>query len=333
MPLNPQAATFLQQLSRMNNPPMESLPINVTRQALVLGSAVKMAPANLARIETRTISRSRYSDPSSAPSTAVSADQQPSEGDDLTVRIYWPHGSGPFGVCLYFHGGGWVLNNIDTHDDVARRFAEAAGCVFVSVDYRLAPEHKYPAAIDDAYAALNWVVDTATELQIDSQRIAVSGDSAGGNIAAALCLMTRDRHGPPVAFQALIYPITDCDFERPSYRDNADGYFLTKAQMVWFWQHYVSSPEQMTEPYASPLRAESLRGLPPALILTAEFDPLRDEGEGYAAALQRAGVDVELVRYDGLIHAFIKRVDQFDAALVAIRQIGDALRRSIGDSV
>lgn len=326
MPLHPQAATFLQQLNQLNLPPMETVPIEVTRRSLIAASTVKMAPADLARIETRMISRSRSLDP-----LLPQAASGPAAADDaLQVRIYWPQGTGPFAACMYFHGGGWVLNNIDTHDDVARRLAEASGCVVVSVDYRLAPEHRYPAAIEDAYTALTWIVDNAKELQVDSGRIAVSGDSAGGNIAAVLCLMARDRGGPKIAFQALIYPITDCDFERPSYRENADGYFLTASQMHWFWQHYVSSPEQMSEPYASPLRAESLRGLPPALILTAEYDPLRDEGEAYGAALQQAGVATEVVRYDGLIHAFIKRVDQFDAAIIAIRQIGSALKRNLG---
>ena len=307
MPLHPQAAVFLDQLARLNSPSMEELPIGLTRRALLLGSEVKLAPADLAKIETKTIPGP--------------------DGGELRVRIYWPHGTGPFGACLYFHGGGWVLNDIDTHDDVARRLTEASGCVFVSVDYRLSPEHKYPAAIEDGYAALQWVHEHATELNVDSARVAVCGDSAGGNIAAVLCLMSRDRGGPPIAFQALIYPITDCDFDRPSYRDNADGYFLTAKQMKWFWNHYVSSPEQMLEPYASPIRAASLRGLPPALIQTAEFDPLRDEGEAYADALRDAGVPVMRHRYDGLIHAFVKRVDQFDAALEAIREVGDALRR------
>ncbi len=310
MPLHPQAATFLDQFSQLNAPPMETLPIDLTRRALILASTVKMAPAKLAKIETRKIAGP--------------------DGQELKIRIYWPQGAGPFGACLYFHGGGWVLNNIDTHDDLVQRLAEASGCVFVSVDYRLAPEHKYPAALEDSYAALNWVAANAKDLNIDSSRIAVSGDSAGGNLAAALCLMTRDRGGPAIAFQVLIYPITDCDFERASYQENAEGYFLTKSQMLWFWNHYVESPDQMCEPYASPLRAESLRGLPAALILTAEFDPLRDEGEAYSMALRNAGVPVEMIRYDGMIHAFLKRVDQFETALVAIQQIGTALKQHLG---
>ncbi len=309
MSLHPQAAVFLDQLARMKSPSLEALPIETTRRALLFGSAVKCEPPQLARVETRTIPGP--------------------DGDELRVRIYWPLGTGPFGACLYFHGGGWVLNDIDTHDDVARRLAAAAGFVFVSVDYRLAPEHKYPAAIEDAYTALQWVSREATALDVDPARIAVCGDSAGGNIAAVLCLMTRDRGGPPIAFQALIYPITDCDFDRPSYLNNADGYFLTTKQMRWFWGHYVSSPEQMCEPYASPLRAASLCGLPPALIQTAEFDPLCDEGEAYAVALRAAQVPVTLHRFEGLIHAFVKRVDQFDAATEAIFAIGSAMRNLV----
>ncbi len=311
MPLHPQAAAFLDQLARLKTPSLEELPIGTTRRALILGSAVKREPPQLARVETRTIPGP--------------------DGTELRIRIYWPTGEGPFGACLYFHGGGWVLNDIDTHDDVARRLTDASGFVFVSVDYRLAPEHKYPAAIEDAYAALRWVEQEAAALNVDPARIAVCGDSAGGNIAAVLCLMSRDRGGPSIAFQALIYPITDCDFDRPSYRDNADGYFLTTKQMRWFWGHYVNFPEQMSEPYASPLRATSLSGLPPALIQTAEFDPLRDEGEAYAVALRAAGVSVTLRRFEGLIHAFVKRVDQFDAATEAILEIGAALKCLKGD--
>lgn len=309
MPLHPQAATFLDQLNQLNSPPMELMPIEMTRRALILTSRVRMAPAKLGKIETRTIAGP--------------------DGTSLRVRIYWPDGPGPFPACLYFHGGGWVLNTIETHDDLVQRLTEASGCAFVSVDYRLAPEHKYPAAIEDAYAALQWLAGTAEELHVDSQRIAVCGDSAGGNIAAALCLMTRDRGGPPVCFQALIYPITDCDLDRPSYHENATGYFLTRSQMEWFWQHYIADPEQRQHPYASPLRASTLQGLPPAFILTAEFDPLRDEGEAFAAALTEAGIPVLLHRVPGMIHAYIKRVDQFEDALASIRMTGEALRQAM----
>lgn len=313
MTLHPQAAAFLEQLARQKTPSLDTLPVDLTRRALVLGSAACPNPPSLARVENLQIPRS--------------------DGTELPIRVYVPQGTEPFGVCLYFHGGGWVLNSIDTHDDLVRRLCAASGCVFVNVEYRLAPEDPYPAAIEDAYTALKWIHDHATEIACDANRIAVSGDSAGGNLAAVVCLMSRDRGGPQISFQALIYPITDCDFERPSYHANGEGYFLTRREMLWFWNHYVSSPEQMREPYASPLLAGSLRNLPPAFILTAEYDPLRDEGEAYANALRAAGIDVTLHRYEGMIHAFMKRVQQFDAAFAAIEEVAEMLRKNIGNGV
>jgi len=311
MPLDPQVARFLEQLREANAPPMESVSIDLTRRALILTSQVRMAPVALDRIETRTIPGP--------------------EDTELRLRFYWPLTPGPLPAALYFHGGGWVLNSIETHDDLCQRLAHASDTVVVSVDYRLAPETRYPGAVEDVYAALKWVADNAATLGIRPDRIAVGGDSAGGNLAAALCLVARDRGGPAIAAQYLIYPITDCDLDRPSYHENAEGYFLTRAQMAWFWDHYVPSVEQRREPYASPLRATSLAGLPPATVLTAEYDPLRDEGEAYAAALQQAGVPATVTRYDGMIHAFVKRVDQFDRALIAIRQIGTDLKRLLSD--
>lgn len=309
MPLHPQAERFLATWNALKQPPMESTPIEQTRKLLLsVGCGPLAGCPPLANVEDRQI---------------------PGPDGPLRVRIYTPFGDGPFGVGFYFHGGGWVLNSVDTHDDVARRLTAASGCKFVSVDYRLAPEHRYPAAVEDAYAALLWVAANAAELQIDPQRIAVSGDSAGGNIAAALCLMTRDRGGPAIQQQSLLYPITDCDLTRPSYIENADGYFLTASQMRWFWDHYCPDLDRRREPYASPLRGD-LRGSPPALIYTAEYDPLRDEGDAYAAALQAAGVPVTLRQCAGLIHAFIRRVESFDAAKEAIREIGETLQRTIG---
>jgi acetyl esterase len=310
MPLHPEAAAFLKQVARQKAQPFETLPIETLRFAATIGASASPNPPELARVEDRRI-------------------EQP-DGISLPIRVYTPLGTEPFGVCLYFHGGGWVLNNLNTHDDLVRRLAAESGCLFVNVDYRLAPEYRFPAATEDAYTALRWVHDHVEELGCDRNRIAVAGDSAGANLAAVVCLMTRDRRGPTIAFQALIYPITDCDFERSSYQENADGYFLTRREMIWFWNQYVSSPDQMRDPYASPLRAESLKGLPPASILTAEYDPLRDEGEAYAAALKAAGVNVTLTRYDGMIHAFVRRVEQFECSRMAIREIGQQLRTAVG---
>ena len=310
MPLHPQVTAFLDQVARQKTPSLATLPIDVTRRALLVGAGVDPNPPKLTSVENRTIPGPK--------------------GTNLPIRIYTPLGNGPFGVCLYFHGGGWVLNSIDTHDALVRRLAAESGCVFVNVEYRLAPEDKYPAAIEDAYAAVQWVHDHAAEIGCDPRRIAVSGDSAGGNLAAVVCLMSRDRGGPDIAYQVLIYPITDCNFDRESYVKNGEGYFLTLEEMRWFWNHYLTSPEQMREPYASPLLASSLRDLPPALVLTAEYDPLCDEGKDYAKALEAADNRVRFHQYDGMIHAFMRRFQQFDTAYDAIRDVAAALKANIG---
>ncbi|MBI1346051.1 alpha/beta hydrolase fold domain-containing protein [bacterium] len=307
MPLHPQAAKFLKTWNSLKQPPMETQPVSWSRQVTMAGVGLLPGCPEMARVDDRRI-----------PGPG---------GDDLRIRITTPKEEGPYGVCLYFHGGGWVLNSVDTHDDLVRRLTAAAGCVFISVDYRLAPEHPYPAAVEDGYAVLEWIAENAREFDIDHRRIAVAGDSAGGNIAAALCLMSRDRNGPPIRQQCLAYPITDCDFTRPSYIDNAEGYFLTASQMKWFWNHYCPDLAQRFEPYASPIRGD-LSGLPSALVLTAEYDPLRDEGDAYALALQEAGVDTIWQQYPGMIHAFLRRTESFDAAGEAIEDIGRVLRQA-----
>ncbi len=304
MPLHPQAVKFLDTYARLNSPPLETTPVAESRALLASGTGIFPNCPELASVDDVFI---------------------PRPGGPLLLRIYRPKQTVNRGACLYFHGGGWVLNSVQTHDDFVRRLTDAAGCVCVSVEYRLAPEHPYPAAVDDAYAALEWMAANGTEWDVDPTRLAVAGDSAGGNLAAAVCLVTRDRNGPPIRQQVLAYPITDCDFTRPSYRENAEGYFLTTSQMRWFWDHYCPDPERRREPYASPIYATSLSGLPPAFIFTAEFDPLRDEGEAYAAALQAAGVPVRFRRFDGMIHAFLRRVTTFDAAREALREIAEVL--------
>jgi len=240
----------------------------------------------------------------SKPDMASVADRScPGPACDVPVRVYVPVDEpGPRPVLVYFHGGGWVIGDLETHDSTARKLAAASGVTVVSVDYRLAPEDPFPAAVDDCLAAVRWVVDNAGDLDVDPSRLAVGGDSAGGNLAAVAAGRLRD-DGVPVAFQLLVYPVTDGTMGLPSYDENAEGYFLTRDTMAWFWDHYVGG-EHRTNPLASPLHApdEALAGLPPALVITAEFDPLRDEGEAYAARLRDAGVPVESVRYDGLLH-------------------------------
>lgn len=307
MPLDPQVREFLDELAALDPPPLTDLTPEEAR-ANTLAETVLMGPAEpVAKKEDRQI---------------------PGPHGPIPIRIYTPEGEGPFGVFVYYHGGGWVVGDIPSHEGVCCALANGAGCVVVSVDYRLAPEYKYPAAADDCYAATKWVAENAESFGGDSSRIAVGGDSAGGNLAAVVTLMARDRGGPAICFQVLVYPVTDFNFNRPSYVENAEGYFLTREGMQWFWNHYLGDERDGAEPYASPLREKDLSSLPPALVLTAEYDPLRDEGEEYAARLRTAGVPTRLTRYDGMIHAFFRRTDQFARAEEAQAEVAEALRKA-----
>ncbi len=237
----------------------------------------------------------------------------PGPGGDVPVRIYTPAGDGPFPVLVNFHGGGWVIGDLDTADAVCRDLCRSAGCVVVSVDYRLAPEHPYPAAVEDACAATAWVADHMEEIG-GNGRLAVGGESAGGNLAAVVCQWARDRGGPEIHFQMLLYPVTDHDLSRGSYAENGEGYLLELDTMKWFWDHYCPDPARRAEPQASPLLAADLSKLPPALVVTAEFDPLRDEGEAYAQALEAAGNQVESLRCAGLVHDFFATAALFQSS-------------------
>jgi acetyl esterase/lipase len=305
MPLDPQAQALLDQVKALGGPQLNELSPPDARVAAKALGALSGPPQAVAKVENRNI---------------------PGPAGDLPVRVYTPAGSGPFPVLVYFHGGGWVIGDLDTQDGPCRALANGAGCVVVSVDYRLAPEHKFPAAPEDTFAATQWVAANAAALNADVSRIAVGGDSAGGNLSAVTAIMARDRGGPPLVFQLLIYPVTDGACDTASYRDNADGYLLTKDMMQWFWDHYVRNAADRQNPLASPLRARSLSGLPPALVQTAEFDPLRDEGEAYAARLEEAGVPVTLTRYHGMIHGFFGTGSLIDQAHVAIAEAASALR-------
>jgi acetyl esterase len=198
----------------------------------------------------------------------------------------------------------------------------------VAVDYRLAPEAKFPAAAEDCYAATCWVAANAAALGVDATRIAIGGDSAGGNLAAVVALLARDRRGPRLAHQLLVYPVIDCAFDTKSYLDNAAGYFLTREMMRWFWHHYLDKPDQAADPVASPIRAATLAGLAPATVITAEYDPLRDEGEAYASRLAQAGVPTTLTRYDGVIHGFFGMGNVIDKAKLAVAQSARELRQA-----
>jgi acetyl esterase len=243
----------------------------------------------------------------------------------LGVRVYTPAGEPPFPLLVYFHGGGWTIGNVDIGDAPCRALTNAAGAVVVSVEYRLGPEHKFPAPLEDCYAATAWAALMAAhapdQLGGDPDRLVVIGDSAGGNLAAAVALMARDRGGPKIARQVLIYPVTDHRFDTPSYRDCAEGYLLTREAMRWFWRHYLHNRAEGRHPYASPLRAGDLAGLPPALIVTCEYDPLRDEGEAYGARLRAAGVPAKVSRYDGMIHGCFWMCGVLDRSRQLVQEI------------
>jgi acetyl esterase len=223
---------------------------------------------------------------------------------DVPVRVLVPFATAR-GVIVYYHGGGWVLGRIDEFDTLARKLAERTSCAVVLVDYRLAPEHRYPTAVEDSYAVLEWVGQHIGEIAgREDVPLIVAGDSAGGNLSAVMALRARDRGGPSIALQVLIYPVTDADLDRPSYTDPENQLLLTRDAMVWFWDHYVPDAARRSEPDASPLRAADLAGLPPAVVLTAEHDVLRDEGEAYAERLTTAGVPVDFKRHTGQMHGF-----------------------------
>ena len=211
--------------------------------------------------------------------------------------------SDPPPLVVFCHGGGWVFGDLDGHDAICRQLANRSSCVVMSVDYRLAPEHRFPAPLEDAYAALEWAAGHGDELRADTTRLVMAGDSAGGNLAAAATLLARDRGGPTVAFQLLIYPVLDADFSRPSYVENATGYLLTAKQMQWFWDQYADESDRRN-PHASPVWASDLTGLPPAHIVLGEYDVLRDEGQHYANRLREAGVATSVTTYPGAFHGF-----------------------------
>jgi acetyl esterase len=254
----------------------------------------------------------------------------PGPAGDIPIRLYVPDIPKPAPVLVYFHGGGFVIGNIESHDHVCRSLANKVPCVVASVDYRLAPEAKFPAAVEDSYAALEWIAANAAGFGIDPSRIAVGGDSAGGNLAAVISLMARDRKGPTLAFQLLIYPATDMRMTAPSIEENADGPLLTKASMVWFLDHYLTGDHDKENPLASPLLASDVSGLPPAFIATAECDPLRDEGEAYAHRLEQAGVRAELHRYAGMPHGFFSFAAALDTGRQAMEETAASLRDAFG---
>jgi acetyl esterase len=309
MPLDSQVQKLLLQLDQLGLPPLPSLePAQAREMTAKLRARGFRTPTNIS-IENRTI-----------------------EGavGDIPIRIYKSReDNATKPLLIFFHGGGWVLGDLNGVENICRFLALHAGCIVISVDYRLAPEFKFPAAVEDGYAAVCWAAQNAHTLNGDSARIAVAGESAGGNIAAAVSLMARDRGEPSLVYQLLIYPVTNYSFDTQSYQDYGQGGFgLTKAEMSWFWQHYLVSPDDGQNPYASPLLA-SCHDLPPTCIITAECDVLRDEAEAYAVRVQTAGIPAQLWRYDGMIHNFVALAPALDRAKNALFEIAAQLRKTL----
>jgi acetyl esterase len=308
VPLDPEVATFL--AAGAGAPPVETVPITELRANVVRQSAARpKLDEPVAAIEDRAV---------------------PGPHGAIPIRLFTPPGTGPFPVLLYLHGGGWVMCSVETHTDLCRSLCGRSGAIVVSVDYRLAPEHKFPVALDECYAALDWIALSAADIGGDAARLAVGGDSAGGNLTAALALRVRDTSGPSLAMQVLLYPALDCAFDTASYHENAEGFGLNRSEMMFFWEQYLADPCDADNPWASPLRAPDLRGLPPALIQTADYDPLRDEGEAYAARLARAGVPVQVTRYLGMNHGFTGRAGVITRGRDGLDEIAAALRAAWG---
>jgi acetyl esterase len=306
MPLAPAARTMIDQLEAGEGPALWEMSVDEARAISAVMGAMD-DPPEVATVEDRVI---------------------PGPAGDIPVRIYAPDAPAPRPVIAFFHGGGFVICSVETHDGLARRLANAVGAVVVSVEYRLAPEARCPAAAEDCYAATMWTHDHAAELGADPGRLIVAGDSAGGNLAAVVTLMARERGAPSITAQVLVYPVIDAACDAPSYTENAEGYFLEATGMRWFWDHYLGPDGDGAHHHASPIRAGDHSGLPPAVVITAEFDPLRDEGEAYAEALQVAGVPVTMRRYDGMIHGFVSMPMLFPEAGDAVTVIVDAVQGS-----
>jgi acetyl esterase len=269
----------------------------------------------------------------SAPVDAIVPFEEVAETRDVLAghvpaRLYRP-AAGSLPLLVYFHGGGWVVGSVQASDSFCRALANSSQSAVLSVDYCLAPEHRYPHAVDDAYAATRWASEHASDLGIDPDRLAVGGSSAGANLAAVVSQMARERGGPRIALQMLHVPVVDHDFTRPSYGRYATGHGLTRASMEWFWSHYAPDVARRDEPYASPIRARDLRGLPPAVFVAAECDPLRDEGVAYAERLRQAGVPVSYLEYVGMVHSFMGWSSLVPTGARAFTEVGAALRKAL----
>ncbi|HTQ14742.1 MAG TPA: alpha/beta hydrolase [Rhizomicrobium sp.] len=311
MPLDPLVKGFLDQMGAVPGPKMWELPAAAARE---------MFAAMMLLVG-----------PKDVPIGKVQNLVMPGPGGDIALRSYAPVAAKgePLPTLVFFHGGGFVIGNLDTHDGLCRLIANESGVRVIAVDYRLAPEHKYPAAIDDAFAAVNWVEDNAAELGVDANRIAVGGDSAGGGLAATVAQMARAKGDPKLAFQMLLFPVTQIGGETTSYREFGQGYFLEAQSLRWFFDHYAGKSFDANDPKISPLHAADVSGLPPAYVMLGGFDPLHDEGLAYADKLRAAGVKVTVADYPDMVHDFIYLQAVLPQALEAVKSAAAALKGAL----
>ncbi len=310
MPLHPQVVEMMKKTAALNLPPNhEVTPEEARRNSDLSRKAVEVEVEPVGMIQKFSV---------------------PGPAGEIQTRLYRPDSPGPHPLIMLFHGGGWVVGDLDTEDATCRGLCRRVDAAVLSVDYRLAPETRYPGAVEDCYAATVWAVENAERLLIDGSRVATSGTSAGGNLSGAVAQMARDKGGPRILHQLLFCPVIDADFERASYLANATDYGLTRDSMLWFWDHYTGSDDSRFEPYASLIRAEDLSGLPDATIIAAEYDPLVDEAVAYADALKNAGVKTRCTVYPGMTHGFNGRVGVLDAAKEALDEAAAGIRESFG---
>jgi acetyl esterase len=310
--LHPQIVKAIEAIRAAGLRPIETMtPAEARQQMEETARARKAEPLPVARIEERTM---------------------PGPAGPIRLRLYWPNATdsgGPVPAIVYFHGGGHVIGSLDTHDLIARNLCAGAEALVVSVGYRMGPEHKFPAAVEDSWAALEWALANAAELGADPERLGVHGDSAGANLAAVVALMARDKGRPKLRLQSLVYPVADYTLSAPSYQKFGTGYgILTRDAMVWFQKHYLREAADAEDWRASPIKAKSLAGVAPAIVVTAECDVLHDDGQNYAEALRGAGVAVEYREYPGMIHAFFGMVPAVDDAMNAQRTVWTAFKRA-----
>jgi acetyl esterase len=287
--LDPQAKAYLEAFNQL--PTLHEMEAQAVRDLFAQAPPVEVELAPLAKIEDRRI--------------------PVGEGEEISIRIYTPEDQGPFPLFVYYHGGGWVIGDLETSDASCRMIANRTGCVVVSVDYRLAPEYKYPVPVEDSYAALKWVKENAASINGNVSTIIVGGDSAGGNLAAVVSLLSRDQNGPEIAGQVLIYPVTALGYDSPSYLEFEKGFGLDRDFMIWFGNYYIRNDDDKKDKYVVPLLADDLSNLPPALVITAEFDVLRDEGIAYEKRLKEVGIEVQSICEEGLVHGYFTNMAVF----------------------